>query len=333
MNSRTLTSILSLSVIALGLFYLSLGRSNTAPWIVMDIKGVTLSKQEKWMLKQPAIAGVILTLAKSYGNPSIGGKKYPSMDTVKKLTSEIHEINRELLVFMDYEGGRIIRVEDANLPHIPLLSEKLQSTPVEERPKVSRQIGQQVGRTLKNLGVNVLLGPVLDISVSGSPLESRAISTSPDHVKLYGEYYMDGVISEGITPVLKHFPGLGYTTQDTHHEQALDIRPAANIFNSMQPFAKLLSMEPTMVMPSHAIYPEIDSEPATTSKKWHQILRKDLGFNGKIITDDTSMGALKNDNITFEEHLESIHQAGNDYVLVMHKQDMLYAYLKQNTLS
>ncbi|MEC7030105.1 MAG: glycoside hydrolase family 3 N-terminal domain-containing protein [Pseudomonadota bacterium] len=319
----------TVSIAFSGFIWFLLPATATQPWIIMDLKGLTLSKQEEWMLKHPSVAGVILTLANSYGNPSIGGKKYPSLESVRQLVASIRHIRPSLLICIDYEGGYISRIEDKKLPQIPLLSERLQSVTEQNRRAVSFQQGQQTGRILKSLDIDVLLGPVLDISVAGHPLEKRAIASSPDLVAQYGSAYAEGVISEGITTAIKHFPGLGYTQEDTHHAQAFDTRSSQEIFGSMQPFTSLINRGTKMIMPSHAIYPAIDNTPATYSAKWHQILRQDLGFKGKIITDDTSMGGLDKRNLSFAEHIESIHQAGNDFVLIMHKQDKLYSYLKK----
>jgi beta-N-acetylhexosaminidase len=206
-----------------------------------------------------------------------------------------------LRVATDQEGGTVSHLSPP-LSRFPPLS-NLASLPAEDREKAARAQGENQGRELATLGITLDFAPVVDLhrKMPNNPLDfnshigQRAISNDPTIVASIALAFSQGLETAGVQPTAKHFPGLGRVAEDTHHFQARLDTPLADLENSdWQPFRTLLASSNAMLMIGHVTLDAVDPErPASHSKRVIQdIIRRQWGFNGLIVTDDLVMGAI-----------------------------------------
>ena len=218
-----------------------------------------------------------------------------------------------LLIALDQEGGPVQRLKTP-FTLIPAARELgLTATP-EEVEDLSRQ----VARELALVGVNVNLAPVLDVPRSPAcPQWHRAYSPDPEQAARYALAAIRGYLAGGVIPVAKHFPGLGDTVADSHQ-----VLPAAQSTDptretDLLPFRQAAAAGAPMVMTAHLLVPEWDeTHPATLSpvalQDW---LRRRLGFDGVIITDDLEMGAIAG-RLPVDQAAREALAAGADLLLI-----------------
>lgn len=203
-----------------------------------------------------------------------------------------------LLVATDQEGGIVSHLSPP-LPSMPPLAD-LASLAPGERAEAARHYGYEQGRGLASLGVTVNFAPVVDIRREGprngldfhSLIARRAISGDPEIVGQIAKAYSAGLLQAGITPTVKHFPGLGRVREDTHHFQArLSASEDDLEATDWRPFRTVLSGTSALLMVGHARLAAIDPDrPASLSRAVIDgIIRKKWGFTGTVITDDLTM--------------------------------------------
>jgi len=168
---------------------------------------------------------------------------------------------------------------------------------------------------LLSLGINVDCLPVLDVPVSGGHevIGNRAYSDRAETIALLGQCACDGLKAGGVMPVIKHIPGHGRATADSHKElPVVDASRSVLEQSDFIPFKRLAGE--VMAMTAHVIYTALDKElPATTSPFIiNDIIRKEMGFDGLLMSDDVSMHALSGD---FSSRTRAIFGAGCDIVL------------------
>ncbi len=168
---------------------------------------------------------------------------------------------------------------------------------------------------LLKLGINADCLPVLDVPVAGAHdvIGNRAYGTEPEIVATLGRAAVDGLLAGGVLPVMKHVPGHGRATADTH--LALPTVDASLEDLRARDFAPFKALSDVgMAMTAHVIYSAIDPDlPATTSPiVIDEIIRKEIGFDGLLMSDDVSMKALSGD---FASRSRAILAAGCDIVL------------------
>ena len=151
-----------------------------------------------------------------------------------------------------------------------------------------------MARELALVGINVNLAPVLDVPRSPAcPQWDRAYSSDPETAARYALAAIRGYVSGGVIPVAKHFPGLGDTVADSHEVLPLALSGDAQREADLLPFREAVAAGVPMVMTAHLRVPAWDERPATLSpvalQEW---LRRRLGFDGVIITDDLEMGGI-----------------------------------------
>jgi beta-N-acetylhexosaminidase len=196
---------------------------------------------------------------------------------------------KPLLIAVDQEGGRVQRLK-APFTIIPPARE----LGVTRTPEEVEHLARQVGRELALVGINVNLAPVLDVPRSPAcPQWDRAYSSDPERAARFGVAAIRGFLSGGVIPVAKHFPGLGDTMFDSHEVLPRALSGDAKREADLPPFRQAVAAGVPMVMTAHLAVPEWDERPATLSsvalQSW---LRRRLGFQGVIITDDLEMGAI-----------------------------------------
>ena len=233
------------------------------------------------------------------------------------LTRALQENNNNLPLFIsiDEEGGRVSRLPDdvEKFPSaftIGLINDQ----------QTAYENGKEIGYTLKRLGINLDYAPVLDIysNENNTVIGDRAFSTEESIVSTMGIATMEGIEDADIIPVVKHFPGHGDTEVDSHYGLPIVYKTLEELRNfEFIPFVKAIESGCDVIMVSHIILNEVDSiNPASLSKiVISDLLRKDLGFDKVVITDDMSMGAITSIMSIEEACIKSI-EAGCDILLL-----------------
>ena len=159
---------------------------------------------------------------------------------------------------------------------------------------------------------------MLDLDYGASKvIGDRAFHRSPNAVAHLGSALRRGLRAGGSVAVAKHFPGHGFVAADSHHEIPVDERPLdALLKNDLIPFGALIGLGLEAVMPAHVVYPAVDAQPAGFSRIWLQdILRKRMGFDGMIFSDDLSMAGARGAGDVVAR-ADAAWTAGCDMVLV-----------------
>lgn len=220
-------------------------------------------------------------------------------------------------VFIDQEGGRVQRIRPPIAPNYPAGSSigAVYQSDRDAGLRAAWLLARLHAFDLLRLGITCDCLPVLDVPVEGSSdvIGARAYGKDPDTVAALGRATAEGLIAGGVLPVMKHIPGHGRATLDTHlalptvTESIEELRR-----HDFAPFRALKDLP--MAMTAHVIFDAVDpSTPATMSEKVvREIIRGEIGFDGLLMSDDTSMKALSG---TFQDKAEGILAAGVDIVL------------------
>jgi len=238
---------------------------------------------------------------------------------IKDLTAALRDsVGRpEAPVFIDQEGGRVQRLRPPIAPNYP--SGSAIGALYRDNPEAGLRAAWLLARLhafdLARFGITADCLPVLDVPIEGANdvIGTRAYGKDPKTVTELGRAAAEGLMSGGVLPVMKHIPGHGRAFADTHLELPTVDTPLEELrAHDFAPF-KALNHLP-MAMTAHVVYSAIDPDhPATTSAKViEQVVRGEIGFDGLLVSDDTSMKALSGD---FPEKAERILAAGCDLVL------------------
>jgi len=193
-----------------------------------------------------------------------------------------------LLIAADEEGGTVQRL-DGLLGSLPSAAAVAATMTAEE----ARALAADHGTQMKMLGVNMALAPVADVG-RGPGIGSRSFSESSEVVTEYAAATAEGYLDAGVIPVLKHFPGHGRASGDSH--QALPATPPLEELsrNDLLPYVELLGIDGVAVMVGHLDVPGLtDGVPASLSPSAIDgLLRGELGFDGLVLIDSLAMGAV-----------------------------------------
>ena len=276
--------------------------------LMIGIHGKTLNDDAKFMLNEYRVGGIILF-----------DRNMESKDQVKSLIADINKTGKSagltpLFIGIDQEGGAVARMED-QLIKVPL-AEELGKEPIEKAVSLAKQSGTE----LKDLGFNINFAPVADLGLT----YGRSFSTNPDEVVRYASAVGKTYDEAGLWYSYKHFPGIGKTDVDLHADTSVVPVSKETLLNEdTKVFVDLIKQSKPntyAIMVSHAMYPQIDPDhPSSLSKAiiidW---LRKDMGYNGVVVTDDMDMGALAK-HYTFGDMAVQSILAGSDILLVCHE--------------
>jgi len=250
---------------------------------VVDVLGPLLTEEDCARIRHPA-AGAVILFARNYENP----------EQLAKLTADI-ERQREpaLPVCVDHEGGRVQRFRDGftTIPPMRTLG-KLWDRDRDAAKEAASSVGYIIAAELGAHGVDFSFAPVLDLDYGGSSvIGDRALHFDPTAVGALGACLVKGLAQGGVAAVGKHFPGHGYAEADSHVAVPRDERAFKEIARKdMAPYKPVIEAGLAAVMPAHVIYPAVDPQPAGYSAHWLQeVLRKQLGFQGLVFSDDLSM--------------------------------------------
>ncbi|TBN10558.1 beta-N-acetylhexosaminidase [Agrobacterium cavarae] len=276
--------------------------------MILGCSGLTLTLEEIALYKAEQPWGFILF-----------GRNIGDAQQITDLVASMREaVGRpDAPVLIDQEGGRVQRIRPPILQSYPN-AHALGAIYLRDREQGLRAawlMSRLHAFDLMRLGINVDCLPVLDVPVEGASnvIGNRAYGFDPKMVSEMGQAAADGLKAGGMLPVMKHIPGHGRGMVDSHHELPVVDVPLDDLdVHDFVPF-RALNKE-LMGMSAHLVFNAIDPErPATTSRKViDEIIRGRIGFDGLLMSDDSSMNALKG---TLGERAANIVAGGCDIVL------------------
>jgi beta-N-acetylhexosaminidase len=281
---------------------------------ITGLAGPDLLPAERAFLGATRPAGIILF-----------ARNCQSHDQIRRLVDDSRDAigSDRALVLIDQEGGRVQRLRPPlgrTLPAAALYGALYAADP-EGAGRAAFLASRQTAADLRALGINTNCAPVLDVPVTGSHdvIGNRAYGASTGQVAALGAAVADGLMAGGVLPVMKHIPGHGRGTSDSHHALPVVDTPR-NVLDATDfaPFRALAHLPAAMT--AHVLYSAIDAEhPATTSPAVIDgIIRGAIGFDGLLMSDDVSMKALSG---SVGESTTAAIAAGCD--LVLHCNGML----------
>ena len=215
-------------------------------------------------------------------------------DQLRRLTADLRaSVGRNAPVLIDQEGGRVQRLRS---PHwrewLPPLDTVLQAGPNAARAMALRSM--IIAAELRDVGIDANCAPVADIATGATHpfLRNRCYGTDAQTVTLIARAVADAHLAMGVLPVIKHMPGHGRASADTHHDLPTVAADLAELTaTDFAPFRTLNDLP--MAMTAHIIFAAIDAvHPATQSPDMIRVIRDVIGFAGLLMTDDLNMNAL-----------------------------------------
>jgi beta-N-acetylhexosaminidase len=222
------------------------------------------------------------------------------------------------MMSVDQEGGRVLRMREpfTLIPSMRQVGQAGDET-------LAYEIGKVVAREVRAVNFDMNLAPVCDVDTNpGNPvISSRSFGQTPELVAQLASALVRGIQSQGVGACAKHFPGHGDTVKDSHHElPTLPTHDMARMTEiELPPFEAAIKAGVAGVMTAHVIYTPIDADyPGTMSKTiLGGILRKQLGFNGLVVSDDMQMKAIA-DHYGFDDAVVRAVDAGVDLLWICH---------------
>ncbi len=265
-------------------------------------------------------AGIASEISKYHpGGVILFGINLGTAGQVKSLNQSLQKASLEatgvpLLISIDQEGGRVVR-----LTHITQFPGAMAMGQAGDA-NLARSVGFVTASELLDFGFNIVLAPVLDINNNpkNPVINTRSYGSNTSTVTEMGLAYMEGVQMAGSIPVIKHFPGHGDTTVDSHHDLPTISKTLDQLkTQELIPFQKAIDKNAPALMTAHILFPALDKKyPATLSSQiLQQLLRKELNFNGLIFTDAMEMKAIADRYETGESAILAL-QAGVDVLLL-----------------
>ncbi len=280
--------------------------------LIIDVAGLTLTKQDRQRLKHPLVGGIILF-----------ARNWQNREQLTALCAEIKQVRQDLLICVDHEGGRVQRFKTDGFTHLPTMRTlgNLWMKDAMKATNAATACGYILASELRACGVDFSFTPVLDLDFGeSSVIGDRSFHRDPRVAALLAKSLMHGLLQSGMANCGKHFPGHGFVKADSHTDIPLDKRSLEAILaDDAAPYNWLCSSL-SSVMPAHVIYPKVDSRPAGFSAKWlGDILRGQCGFTGAVFSDDLSMEAatlIDGKKVSYTEAALTALSAGCDMVLL-----------------
>ena len=274
---------------------------------VFGLAGLSLSAAEKSFFRDSDPAGYI-----------IFGRNIESKAQLRALTDELRAIHgREgLAILIDQEGGRVARMQEPIWPRFPAgeVFDKIYDVAPATAIEAARLNAQAIAVSMREVGITVDCLPLLDVRQpdADNVIGDRALGSEPMRVAALGRAILDGLQRGGVVGVVKHLPGHGRTSVDTHKALPTVTASDEELELDLAPFKTL--NKAVMGMTGHLLFAAWDAEtPSTLSKTVIQdIIRKRIGFDGLLFTDDLDMEALSG---TVPERAERAQAAGCDIAL------------------
>lgn len=276
--------------------------------LMVGFDGTELNAELKFLINTLKVGGIIL-FSRNLIDPG----------QIKDLCFSMQSYARScdqpaLLIAIDQEGGRVARLKEP-FTQFP-------GNPKMRGPEDAVFFAKTTAKELSEVGINMNMAPVLDVAPEGinSVMADRAFGPDPRWVSEQGKVVIEHLQAENIMAVAKHFPGIGRTVLDSHFELPdLDIDVDAMQGFDLFPFKTAISHDVAGIMLSHIRYTGIDPDwPASLSKTIaDDLLRKEMGYDGVVMTDDLDMGAIKK-HYDLKTAIQQILSADIDMPLICH---------------
>jgi beta-N-acetylhexosaminidase len=274
---------------------------------ITGVAGTALTSEERRFLIDAQPWGLIV-FKRNVGNPG----------ALRRLIDDFRAaVGRDAPVLIDQEGGRVQRLGP---PHWPAYPPGAAYGALYDRDRTTGLAAAQLGARviaadLAAIGIDVDCMPIADVPVAGADpvVGDRAFGTQPDKVAEIAAAFAKGLAEGGVLPVLKHIPGHGRATADSHKKLPVVKADRATLeatdFAAFRPLVAL-----PLAMTAHVVFTAYDAvAPATTSATIvHDVIRDSIGYMGLLMSDDISMGALSG---SFGERTRAAIAAGCDVVL------------------
>ena len=252
---------------------------------ILSCLGYELTDEEKYFFSRNNPLGI-----------NIFGRNIKNKDQLKKLIKEIKEVigREDVLIAIDQEGGRVRRLREPEFESYAAAID-VGSLPLPEAKEAAKLHAKLIAEDLRELGINVDYAPVLDLIYDDttSALKSRCFSSDEKIVAELGKEEVDAFISCGILPCIKHMPGHGRAQTDPHLGLPVLDQSLEELQKDFYPFKQLKDCP--LGMTAHIVLSAVDDKlPITQSSKGiEEIIRKEIGFEGFLISDAIDMRALK----------------------------------------
>jgi len=274
--------------------------------VIYGLSGTTLTDEEKYFFSKNGGIGFILF-----------ARNIVDKEQLRDLTYSLRQLMEgEVLILIDQEGGRVARMKPPHWNSYPTgqhFADLYQKNREEAKQDLFENFSK-IATDLMEVGINVDCAPVLDILTpkTHQVIGDRAYGTDAKQVAELGRKVCEGLLSKGVYPVIKHIPGHGRGTSDSHLElPVVDCSIEELRETDFLPFKDLADQK--FAMTAHILYTAIDKiNCATTSKTAIDLIRNEIGFKNILMSDDVSMKALKG---SFAQKSQAILDAGCDLVL------------------
>ncbi|MCA9286297.1 MAG: beta-N-acetylhexosaminidase [Phycisphaerales bacterium] len=249
-------------------------------------------------------------------------RNYESPAQLRALCAEIRDAAEgPMIVAVDHEGGRVQRFREG-FTAIPAMREVGDTASAEH----AMALGQTMAAELAGVGVNLDFAPVLDVDTNpANPvIGPRSLGADPALVARLGCALLEGLQSGGVAACAKHFPGHGDTDLDTHFDLPRLPHPMDRLRAcELVPFRAAIAAGVASIMTAHVVFPALDPDrPATMSPAVVDgLLRRELGFDGLVFTDDLEMKAVADHFGSVEAALAAV-RAGCDLLCVCSDADL-----------
>ncbi|MEK3904462.1 beta-N-acetylhexosaminidase [Paenibacillus sp. FSL R7-0179] len=279
--------------------------------LLVGVQGKSAGAEARKMIAEDKVGGIILY------SGNVG-----SLKELVQLTNALKQSNAgnpaPLFMSVDQEGGKVSRLPDdyAAFPSNAAVGRG-------DDADAAGKMGELLGRAVKSSGFNMDFAPVLDINSNpdNPVIGDRSFGHSAELVTRLGIAEMKGLEHAGVIPVVKHYPGHGDTSVDSHLELPVINKTETQLAElEWQPFQAAIREKADAVMVAHILYPKLDPDkPASLSQVIiGQQLRGQMGYEGVVITDDMTMGAIIKNYSLPAAAIESV-LAGSDILLVAHE--------------
>ena len=277
--------------------------------LMIDINGKNLSEEDKYIISNKHVGGLILF-----------SRNFESFEQLKNLINEINSIKENIIIAVDQEGGRVQRFKN-EFSLVPSMQEISLYAKENNDMEIFTDLAWLISSELMAVGIDINFAPVLDVDEkTSSIIGDRAFSNNVSEVISYTSKYIDGMHEAGMRSTGKHFPGHGGVYEDSHLQLPIDNRSMEDLIDSdIKPYTELKD-KLDIVMCGHILFPEIDANIPSFSSTWIQdILKKELNYQGLIISDDLSMEGAAGENCSIK--IRDSFQAGCDMAIICNNRD------------